>query len=90
MGIRHRGSVVQVRAYLWILGVRSVHHHDAAVLLKCIVIRPSLASVRRSRKSGSHQTPHYWSTVQFAAFLAAIIVLALILAGLLALVIELR
>ena len=36
------------------------------------------------------QDGYYWSTAQSAAFLAAIIVLALISAGLLALVIEFR
>jgi hypothetical protein len=36
------------------------------------------------------QDGHYWSTAQSVAFFAAVIVLALILAGLLALVIEFR
>lgn len=48
------------------------------------------AAAERDRAPASwEQDGHYWSTVQSAAFFAAIIVLALILAGLLALVIEL-
>jgi hypothetical protein len=49
------------------------------------------AAAERDRTPASWlQDGYYWSTVQSAAFLAAIIVLALILAGLLALVIEFR
>jgi hypothetical protein len=36
------------------------------------------------------QDGHYWSTARSAAFLAVVIVVALVVAGLLALVIELR
>jgi hypothetical protein len=50
------------------------------------------AAAERDRASESwlQDGHYYWSTAQSAAFLAAIIVLALIVAGLLALVIELR
>jgi hypothetical protein len=49
------------------------------------------AAAERDRASESWlQDGHYWSTAQSAAFLAAIIFLALIFAGLLAVVVELR
>jgi len=49
------------------------------------------ASAERDQVGTSwRQDEHYWSTSKSAAFLAAVVVVALMLAGLLALVIELR